>query len=169
MPYEPWQPGMAITANRLFSISPVWGDWSPVWTTSTGANTPSLGNAAVTARYAQSATTVYWKLEIVFGSSTSFGGGGGSDNWRFSMPVAAAAITQVIGYGEAQDTSVSGSLGRCPLRCRLTTTTTMELEVSGGRADGVAITSGGLIDAVSPWAWANTDALRLWGQYETAA
>ncbi|MGW3847194.1 hypothetical protein [Streptomyces fagopyri] len=147
----------------------MWGDWVPVWTTSTGANTPAFQNAVITARYAQSALTVYWKLEIVFGNLTTYGGGGGSDNWRFSMPVAAAAITQVIGYGEAQDTSVSGSLGRCALRCRATTVTTMELEVSSGRADAVAITSGGLIDAVSPWTWANTDALRLWGQYEAAA
>lgn len=169
MPYEPWQPGMRITANRLLSISPTWQDWTPVWTTSTGANTPSFGNATITARYAQSALTVFWKLEITFGTTTNFGGGGAGDNWRMTTPVAAAAITQICGSGEAQDTSVAGSLGRLGVRVRLTTASTFEFEVSAGRPDSVAVTSGGLIDAVSPWTWANTDALRAWGTYEAAA
>jgi hypothetical protein len=168
MAYEPWQPGMIMTQARMAAISPVWQDWTPVWTTSSGANTPSLGNANVTARYAQSALTVFWRMSIIFGTTTSFGGGGSSDNWRFSAPVTAAAVTDVVGGGEAHDVSVANTAGRLPLRPRLTTTTTIELEVSGGRADAVAVTSGGLVDAISPWTWATGDIIRAWGHYEAA-
>ena len=169
MAFEPLLPGMILNQARLASISPTWQDWTPVWTTSSGANTPSLGNATVTARYAQSALTVFYRMTIVFGSSTSFGGGGSSDNWRFSCPVTAAAISDAVGSGEAHDVSVANTLGRLGLRVRLTTTTTFELEVSSGRVDAVAVTSGGLIDAVSPWTWANGDIVRIWGSYEAAA
>ncbi|MFJ2392846.1 hypothetical protein ACIOTI_08870 [Streptomyces sp. NPDC087843] len=160
---------MAITAGRLGSISPTWGDWSPVWTTSTGANTPSFGNAVISARFAQSALTVYWKLDIVFGNLTSFGGGSGSDNWRISAPVPAAAISGIVGQGEGHDVSVANTAGPLGLRVRLTTATTFEFEVSTGRVDATAVTAGGIIDAVSPWTWASSDALRAWGQYEAAS
>jgi hypothetical protein len=167
--YEPWQPGMKITANRLASISPTWQDWTPVWTTSTGNNTPSFGNATIIARYAVSALTVFWRMDIVFGSTTSFGGGGASDNWRFSMPVSGGVISQICGHGEASDASVASTMGRLAIRARVTTSTTFEFEVSSGRPDAVAVTSSGVIDAVSPWTWANGDALRAAGTYEVAA
>ena len=64
MPYEPWQPGMNLTAGRLRSISPTWQDWTPVWTTSTGVNTPSFGNAALACRYALSATSCWGTFEV---------------------------------------------------------------------------------------------------------
>ncbi|NUO43724.1 MAG: hypothetical protein HOV82_17010 [Streptomyces sp.] len=131
-------------------------------------NTPSFGNATVTGSYCQTGDLVSFRLEITFGSSTSFGGGGGSDNWRLSVPVTAAATANCVGFGEGQDTSVSGSLGRVGLRVRLTTTTTFELEVATGRPDAVVITNGGLIDAISPWTWANTDIIRVYGQYQAA-
>jgi hypothetical protein len=169
MPFEPFLPGMILNQARMASISPTWQDWTPVWTTSTGANTPSLGNATVTARYAQSALTVFFRMSIIFGSTTSFGGGGTGDNWRFSTPVTAAAISDEVGGGEAHDVSVANTAGRMGIRPRLTTTGTFELEASAGRVDAVAVTSGGLMDAVSPWTWASGDIVRIWGQYEAAA
>lgn len=165
MAFEVWQPGMILTEERLASISPTWQDWTPVWTTSTGANTPSFGNATITARYAVAARTVFWRLEIAFGSTTNFGGGGGSDNWRFSAPVTAAATQLIAGFGEGQDTSATL---RVPLRPRLTTTTTIEIETSGGATDGAA-TSVGLIDSATPFTWANGDFIRAFGTYEAAA
>lgn len=165
MAYEPWQPGMLITANRLLAISPTWQDWVPAWSTSTGSNLPSFGDATVTARYAVSALTVYWRLEIAFGTTTNFGGGGGSDNWQFSAPVTAAAAQLVAGSGEAQDTDATL---RVPLRARLLSTTRIGFETSGGATDG-ASTSSGLIDSVTPFTWASGDFVRAWGTYEAAA
>lgn len=173
MAYEPWHPGMRVTAKRLLAISPTWQDWTPVWTTSTGANLPSFGNASVLARYAQAANVVFFRLEIAFGSSTNFGGGGSSDNWRFSLPVTATGAQLIAGDGEAQDTSTGGtpSSVRVPLRARLTGPTTLELEVSGGAtgfAGGYTPTPTGLIDAVTPFTWANGDFIRVAGKYEAA-
>jgi hypothetical protein len=163
-----WQAGQRITASRLNQITPIWSSWTPTWTTSSGAATPSFGNAVITAMYAQVADVVMYRMEITFGTTTSFGGGGASDNWRFSTPVTASATANVVGFGEAQDSSVAGSLGRVALRTRLTSTTTFELEVSGGRPDAVAIVNGGLIDAISPWTWASTDIIRVFGEYQAA-
>lgn len=168
MPYEPWQPGMIVTQGRLASISATWQDWTPVWTTSTGANSPSFGNTVMTTRYAVNATTVMFNINITFGSGTNFGGGGSGDNWRFSLPVTAANLTLMAGYGELSDSSV-GISSRMGARPRLTTTTTMEIEMAAGRLDGGAISGAGLIDAVSPWTWASGDTLRAFGEYEAAA
>ncbi|AMW11605.1 hypothetical protein A4E84_20170 [Streptomyces qaidamensis] len=159
---------MRLTAGRLRSISPTWSDWVPVWTTSTGVNTPSFGNAAVIARFAQSALTVYWRMEITFGATTNFGGGGASDNWRFSLPVNAAATSLIAGYGEISDSS-AGLGSRMGVRSRLTTATTMEIEMAAGRIDSAAAAGVGLIDAASPWAWASGDTIRVFGEYEAAA
>jgi hypothetical protein len=159
---------MILNEVRLASISPTWQDWTPVWTTSTGANTPSFGNAVITARYAQSALTVYWRMEIAFGTTTTFGGGGASDNWRFSLPVASAATALIAGFGEISDSS-AGLGSRMGVRPRLTTTTTMEIEMASSRIDSAAVSGVGLIDAVSPWTWASSDTIRVFGEYEAAA
>lgn len=165
MPYEPWQPGMIISKSRLASISPTWQDWTPVWTTS-GASTPSFGNASISARWAQSALTVFFRVDIAFGSTTTFGSG--TDNWRISTPVPAASTIGGCGDGEIQNTSSPGS--RQPIRVRLTTTETFEFEMSGGNIFGADTSSGaGLIDASTPGAWtAGNSSLRFWGTYEAA-
>ncbi|MFI9824407.1 hypothetical protein ACIHFC_28745 [Streptomyces sp. NPDC052013] len=160
---------MRITANRLASISPTWQDWVPVWTTSTGAALPTLGDATVEARYAVAARTVHFRLNIVFGAATNFGAGTTTgDNWRFSLPVPAFAPAIGIGSGEIQDTS-AGIGSRMAVRVRLENTTELSLEMSGPRIDGGAVAGVGLVDSLSPWTWAATDTLRLWGEYEAAA
>lgn len=175
MAYEPWQPGMILTQARLASISPTWRDWTPVWTTSTGNNTPSFGNASVVARYAQSALTVFWRLEITFGTTTNFGGGTASDNWRLSAPVPAADLASVVGQGEVQRTTApsgyTNSAGtRMGIRVRLATASAFDIEGSTGNVNAVSTAStSGLIDAVSPWVWESGSWLRAWGQYEAAA
>ncbi|PWJ07913.1 hypothetical protein DKG34_10940 [Streptomyces sp. NWU49] len=165
---------MRVTALRLASISPTWQDWTPVWTTSTGAGAPSFGDASVTARWAQAARTVFWRLEITFGATTNFGGGGSADNWRMTAPVTAAGTALVCGQGEIQAgntpsgyPNVAGT--RQGLRVRLTTATHLEFEMSTGNIGSINSSSGaGLIDAVTPWPWTAGAALRAWGQYESA-
>ena len=169
MPFEPFNPGIRLTSGRLMSISPTWQDWVPTWTTSTGNNTPAIGNAVVDARYAVSARTVYYRLSITFGTTTNFGAAPTqSDNWRFSLPVTAAAPTLMIGYGGIQDAS-AGLSSRMPVRVRLEVATALSLEMAGARIDAAAPTGPGLVDSVSPWTWANGDTLALFGEYEAAA
>lgn len=175
MAFEVWQPGMIINEERLASISPTWQAWTPVWTTSTGSNTPSFGNATVDCKYTQSALTVWWDMEILFGSTTNFGGGGGGDNWRFSAPVTSAETQLIAGFGEIQG---NGGGERFPVRARLDTTGTLEFELSGGAYNNITGNSSGLIDAVTPFgspgstgstAWASGFAIRAQGHFQAAS
>ncbi|MFD8340488.1 hypothetical protein ACFV42_49125, partial [Streptomyces solisilvae] len=76
--------------------SGAWTDWTPTWTTS-GTTVPSYGNATIKCRYTQIGKTVFANVSIIFGSTTNFGTAGNVDNWRFSLPVPAAAITDAAG------------------------------------------------------------------------
>ncbi|WCN06074.1 hypothetical protein [Streptomyces sp. M92] len=162
MAYEPWQPGMVLTANRLASISPTWRAWTPTWTTSSGNFLPSFGDAAIDCSYAESADTVFWQMEIIFGASTNFGGGGSSDNWLFSLPVPAAGIPSCIGFFELNATIDMRVVGRG----RCFTTGDVSIEISSGRVDGTAVAGGGIADAASPWSWASGYSIRGSGQYQ---
>lgn len=162
--YEEWHPGMRLTADRLLSISPTWQDWTPIWSTATGANTPDFGDAPVVARYAVAATTVHYRLQIAFDATTDFGGGGSSDNWQFSLPEEASDEALIIGYGEG-----AASLGsRFGIRARALTTTQMGLEVASGRVDAGTLDPTGLVDAVTPFTWSDGNTIRVAGTYEAA-
>lgn len=179
MPYEPWQPGMGITANRLLSISPTWQEWTPVWSTSTGVGTPSFGDAVLDCRYAVSARTCWGKFEVVFGATTNFGTGTGGDNWRFTVPLPASAAHQVIGFAELNKSTAKRHIARL----RMTSTDHFELELASGAPDGLDTTADGatgggkgLVDAITPWSsgaagttWAAGYAIRGTFSYETAA
>lgn len=180
MAYEPWQPGMNITVDRLLSISPTWQDWTPTWTTTTGLATPAFGNAALTCRYAVSARTCWGHFNVVFGSTTNFGTTPtNGDNWQFSLPVAGASVQEAIGYGTITKTTSK----RHVVRFRMLTATQFGLEIDSGAPDGLDTTADGatgggkgLADSMSPWSsgsagttWATGYAVRGTFCYETAA
>ncbi len=173
MAVSAWLAGQRITADRLNNMLAIWSAWTPTWTTSTGVNTPSFGNATVDCKYAQTGDAVLFDIEIIFGSTTNFGGGSTSDNWRFSLPVTAAETQLIAGSGEVQG---SGSGERFPARPRLTTTTDLEVELSGGDYGNITGNSSGLIDAATPFgasstgstAWGTNFSIRLQGHYQAA-
>jgi hypothetical protein len=162
-----------LTATGALSASNfpagAWSTYSPTWTTSSGSNTPSYGNATITASYTKIGRTVIVKFDIVFGTTTNFGGGGTGDNWRFSLPVTAAATTVCAGFAEINDNSSLGAVAVC--RINFPTTSTFQLNTSSGRADAVAMSSPnwGIVDAVTPWTWATSDAVRGSFSYEAAS
>ncbi|RDG38478.1 hypothetical protein [Streptomyces corynorhini] len=135
-----WQPYPAL---------PRWRDWTPVWTTSTGLATPSFGNAALRCRYVQLGTVVHGSFDIVFGTTTRFGGGTSADNWRLSLPVTAASLSQAVGFAGLQ----ASTRERVTARLRTTTTRTLELEISSGSVDTTPVLNSGLADAITPWTW----------------
>ncbi|MFD5297226.1 hypothetical protein ACFWJU_18705 [Streptomyces mutabilis] len=162
MAYEPWQPGMILTASRLASISPTWRSWTPTWTTSSGNFLPSFGDASIDCSYAESAGTVFWRMEIIFGASTNFGGGGGGDNFLFGLPVPAAGLNSCIGFFELNASVNVRVVGRG----RCLTTGAVSIEISSGQVDGAPVAVGGIADASSPWAWAAGHSIRGSGQYQ---
>lgn len=145
--------------------SGAWTSFTPTWVTSTGANLPSFGNAAVNCAWTRSGKTYTVRYDIVFGSTTNFGAAPTtSDNWRFGLPVTAAAMTQVNGYFDLN----SSSAARCIARSRFTTTGATELEISSGRPDAVAIVNNGIADSLSPWTWVSGDSVRGLITFEAA-
>ncbi|MDT0377222.1 hypothetical protein RM572_00330 [Streptomyces sp. DSM 42041] len=160
--------GQRLTVGLLQSLTPQAPQtWTPNWTTSTGSATPAFGDSDVDGEYQVFGRLCIGRIDINFGSTTDFGGGTTSDNWRFSTPVTALRTNEDVGRGEAWEDSVSNG-ARCGIRIRLTSVDTFELEVSSGRADGTAVAANGLVDAQTPWAWAVGDNLSFHFAYPTA-
>ncbi|MCX3061872.1 hypothetical protein [Streptomyces beihaiensis] len=130
---------------------PTWQSWTPDWTTSTGNSTPSYGNASLNCRYTKIGTTVHMTFDVIFGSTTNFGGGGTSDNWVFSLPVGAASTIETLGWAVLQDDTQMRSIARI----RGYDSSRFWLEISSGMPNGNAVATTGLTDAVSPWTWAS--------------
>lgn len=165
MAVSPWLAGQRITADRLNDMLPTWTAWTPAWTTSSGNNTPSFGNATVDCKYAQTGDLVVFEMEITFGSTTNFGAAPVSgDNWRFSLPVTASETQLICGFGDIQSAVTS----RWPVRARLTTTTAMEIPLSGRSSDNVAPANSNIIDSVTPFTWASGHILTMNGHYQAA-
>lgn len=165
MPTPLYRPGMRMTAGRINAVLATWQSWVPAWTTG-GSSTPNFGNSTVDGRYCRTGDLVVWKLDIVFGNSgVNFGSS--LENWRFGLPVQAAAVAQNIGTGEIQDVSV-GAGSRMVVRARCTNVNYFELEMSTNRIDNAAISGVGLIDNGSPWTWAAGDLICFEGKYEAA-
>lgn len=155
MAITPWQAGQRITASRLAQITPRWASWTPTWTTTSGSATPSYGNATVTGIYCQTGDMVVCQLQIVFGSTTNFAGGTAADNWLWSIPVTASGTSDASGHFELN----AGTASRTYSRARLLSTTTFCLETSSGRPNATALSPTGVVDAVTPWTWASTNAI----------
>ncbi|KUN76128.1 hypothetical protein [Streptomyces griseoruber] len=155
------------TAWTDYPVLPTWQSWTPTWTTSTGSATPSFGNATVSCRYVKFGTTVHLNFSIAFGSTTNFGSGATTnDNWRFSLPVAAAAARPLIGFAEI---AAGDAPNRATARLYLSTTTAFELILASGRPTATAFTATGGLDSLTPWTWASGHAVVGSATYEAAA
>ncbi len=164
MAFTQWAAGARITAAKLAAMSPTWSAWTPTWTTVSGT-APAYGNATVDCKYAQSADTVFFEMEITFGSTSTFGDAVNTANWRFSLPVTAAETQLISGMGEVQGSSTPE---RWPVRARVDTTTTFQVECSGRNYNNTANTNSGIVDAVTPLTWASTHRILLYGHYQAA-
>ncbi|MGK5631226.1 hypothetical protein [Streptomyces sp. URMC 123] len=152
------------TAWAAYPPEPVWRSWTPTWTVSSGTNLPSFGNSVLNCRYVKVGRVVHFAFDVTFGSTAKYG----AENWRFGLPVPAAALTQAIGYAELQGAS---GLHRLISRVRVTSDSTFELEISSGRVDSVAVTGAqsGIADVNAPWTWAAGHMIRGTATYEAAA
>ncbi|MCX4994253.1 hypothetical protein [Streptomyces longwoodensis] len=155
------------TTGELQRTPGAWSTWTPTWTTSTGLRTPSYGNAAVSCKYVKIGRLVTYYMDITFGTTTNFGSSPtSSDNWTFSLPVAAAvgftpAGTAHIEPGNGQRASMAMAQVNSDL-------TTISLHMTGPRVDGSA-TVAGVVDSITPFVWGSTMRLAVVGSYESAS
>lgn len=76
--------------DQLNTFYGAWTAYTPAWTASTN---PAIGNGTITGRYMKIGRTVLVEINLICGSTTTFGSG----SWNFSLPAASAAtgITKV--------------------------------------------------------------------------
>jgi hypothetical protein len=126
-----------------------------VWTTATGLNTPSLGNATVNYWYKVISGTLFVSLGIDFGSTTNFGAAPTTnDNWQFSLPAGLTASVpwranrMQTGNGRANGSETSPFIVRMDASGG-----NFIFDTSGGNQSGTALTHSGLIDSLTPFLW----------------
>ncbi|MFC5635833.1 hypothetical protein [Streptomyces bullii] len=78
--------------DQLNSFFGAWTDYSStfVWGAESGTQ-PVIGNGTIVARHLKVGRTVDYLHRITIGSTTTFGDGGGSGNYYFSLPAAPLA------------------------------------------------------------------------------
>jgi hypothetical protein len=141
-----------------------WTSWTPTWTTSTGAHTPSWGNATVDCRYTKLGRLVIYSMNIAFGSTTNFGSGVvAADNWTFSLPVTAAATNYPIGKASMEPGASRGVSGLAQTN---TDGTSIMIHIDSGAVNGSTVAAG-VVDSLSPWTWVSGNRLTIVGQYES--
>ncbi len=136
--------------NRWVDWYASWTAYTPAWTAST--SNPSLGNGTLTGAYrrADTSKSVYVRLRLLIGSTTTFGSGA----WIFSLPggLSPTAISTVGGY--VLDNS---ALNRWSVSAYMTAANGFER---------IAVDSGIGVTGTVPMTWATSDQLLLTGVYE---
>jgi hypothetical protein len=127
-----------------------WQDYTPAWT-STGTP-PSVGNGSITGRYFKQGKYVVAQIRLVWGSTTS----AGTLQWRFSVPIDAAAAWRIMGTAVAIDTGSQYYHGHV-----------LPVSVSSFALQRDA--TGGIFSPAVPHAWTNTDELMITVIYESAS
>ena len=126
------------------------GAYTPTWTGST--TNPAIGNGTMVGRYQRHGKTVTATINIVAGSTTTFGSG----NWIFTLPFTADTTVSPIGSVQIFDAS-TGTV-YVGLVVNISSTTMVVYSHNTTAAVGAAV----------PMTWTTTDALRLTFTFEAA-
>lgn len=146
------------TAWRLFDTE--WQTYTPTWSTPSNPQ-PVKGNGTLTGRYFRAGKKIDLRIELVGGSTTTFGTG----VFTFSLPPGFNSRDQErVGLNCFLDDSSSGDLYWASFYW------------AGAASDGVCIyfksVAAGLtntsVDKTSPFTWATGDTLVIHGSYEAA-
>jgi hypothetical protein len=128
-----------------------WSTYTPTWTAP--VTNPSIEDGTLSGRYKTIGKTVFVRIYMQAGSSTTFGSG----YWRFSLPVAAYSTTSVVLSATYLDNGTQWYGG-------VATT-----EYDSNTAYVVPVTaSSGTVTPNIPFTWAATESLTLCGSYESA-
>lgn len=144
---------------------PNWSSYTPTWTATSG--TPAVGTGgSLTGSYVQLGKAVFFRLNLVLGST---GLSTGSGTWQFSLPAAHVAPPSgvgnhgllVNGYYEDLATRAYG-----PILARLAASSTTLFEVLHWQVSSNATAS--LLAFNDPFTWGTGDYLSLYGTYQAA-
>jgi hypothetical protein len=136
-------------------LTQAWTSWSPTWTNLT------VGNGTVSAYYSRLGKTVFFRLGIVFGSSSSVSGVVSATLPVTSISYPGTATTQVLGLGRILDSGTAAFEAHGVWA----STTTMSIRVL--LANATYLTDLGL-SSTTPMTWATGDEIFIQGTYEAA-
>ena len=141
-------------ANLLRSDSLLWSSFTPGW--HAASVDPAIGDGTIGGRYVVIGDLVVCQIEIVMGSTTTFGTG----EWYVGLPVTAADADMVVGSAAGLDngTGVFGGIA-----------TNLD---AGADADYVVVAApdgSGNWSATQPFTWTNGDRLVIGVAYENSA
>lgn len=140
-----------VTVGGELSVTgTAWTSYTPTWTSS--GTSPSLGNGSITGKYKKIGKTVFVKVRLQFGSTTT----GGTGNWRISLPFT-AADNNVIIPTTYLDNGVNWHLGMA--NCEYDSNTSHVVPLKGTSPSGA-------VTANDPFTWNAGDTLSINGCYE---
>lgn len=87
--------------NYMTAQTAAWTSAAPTWTAFAG--TPVVGNGTLAGRYKKIGKTVHWEIQLVAGTTTTFGTGGTS--FKFTIPGGGTAAATFVGSGWFFDAS----------------------------------------------------------------
>ena len=156
----PFTAGNVLTAAELNGIGEAWTSYTPVWTAST--TNPAIGNGTIQGKFCQVNKLVVARINIVFGSTTTFGSG----NFLFSYPVTSAAPLsaneRLLSSGQYLDSSTGNSYFAIA-RYNSLSTTDFLVQVFSNASQALQ-----LMGPTVPFTAANNDAMQLNFCYEAA-
>lgn len=138
--------------NTLGSVSPALGAWTSFTTTWSG----TLGNGTNSCSYMRVGRTVFYRIRIIWGSTTSHA----AATQTFTLPVApSGAYTQAhaIGIASALESGVGQLHGMATMT---STASTIDVQVGGGSSKW---------SNTNPMTWGTNDIASIIGTYEAAA
>lgn len=143
-----------------------WTSYTPTWGAESGT-APAIGDGTITGRYQRIGRTIHYFIEIVTGASTTYGSGGSSGNWYFSLPAAPASAwnnkrtPRTVWRDDSAGAHYSGA-------GIITTANHANGSIYRFTVDdGTA--SAAFWDSVAPFAMAAGDSMTFVGTYEAAA
>jgi hypothetical protein len=141
-------------------VGAAWTSYTPVWTAVT--TDPAIGNGTIQGKFCQVNKLVVARINIIFGSTTTFGSG----NFLFNYPVTANGPLgnneRLLSSGQYLDSSTGNSYFAIA-RYNSSSTTDFLVQVFSNASQAVQ-----LMSPTVPFTAANNDAMQLNFCYEVA-
>lgn len=141
--------GAAWVGVGIPGLDSAWTAYTPVWTASSTA--PNIGNGTVTGAYKKIGKTVFFRIKVAPGSTTTFGNG----NYSLTLPTGLAVADEQVASAIFRDNDVATEY---PCVAWLQSGTSVLHIVYG---------AGVKVGNATPVTWANGDRLEITGVYET--
>lgn len=158
-----WVTDETVTATKmnteirdaLTDLQAAWSSYTVTWTGS-GSN-PSIGNGALAGIYTRIGRTVFGRIKLFAGSTTSFGSG----VLRFSLPVAP--------HSDYYQTAYLAPVGNAGLYDASSDRRFRNVVIASSTYFDLRTDENTSVTGTVPWTWANGDGILASFRYEAAS